>query len=147
MLLSFLNGSLITITADAICTVMSGDGSHPPHVVVDVVSVIVINVFVVVVTGVILDIVFVVKGVVVDIVVMIDVVRVVNFTNSPYILVVATVGRRRSNDAATPAKQRRRRLAEIIGCQVRMLVSVVIGRREAVYTAIGWSRRWNTRSG
>ena len=74
--------------------------------VVNVLNVVVLRMFIVVATSVILDIIFVVSSVVVDIVVPTKIVRVVNCTIFPYILMVATAARRRSDGAATPAKQR-----------------------------------------
>ena len=84
---------------------VSGDGSHLPHVVVDIVTVVVIGV-VVVVNDVIVDSFCVVDGAIVGIAVVSDGIRVANCPISPYILMVATAGRRRSGGAATPAKQR-----------------------------------------
>ena len=75
-------------------------------VVVNVVNAVAISVFVVVATGVIFDIFVVFHGVVIDIVVKFDVIRVVNCTNVPCILMVATAARRHSGGAATPARQR-----------------------------------------
>ena len=64
------------------------------------------NVVVIVVNGVIVDIVLVVNGVIIDMVVVADVIRVVKYPVPPYILVIAVAVRRRSDGAATPAKQR-----------------------------------------
>ena len=80
-------------------------------------------------------------GVIVDTGVVMHGVVVVNNTVFHYILIVALADLRRSDGAATPTEQRRRRWAAIDGCDIKILVVVVVGRGNTVYLAISWSRR------